>query len=116
MTTPTLDVPILGEDATPDQVRRFLKKVDLRKCKRGGRWISPITGQEFDTYQALCGHVGALSRDREADLTPLTEDRKGYVKAVRRGIEPTPAQREAHRDYMRMLRKKRRLEEGRPDL
>ena len=105
------DIPILGADATPEQVQRFLKKIDLKKCKRGDVWVSPITGDTYTSYQALCGHVGARARDRTKSLTPLTEDRRGYMKALRRGLPTTEAQRAAHRDYMRKLRKDVRLQE-----
>ncbi len=110
--TNKFDIPILGADATPEQVQRFLKKIDLKKCRQGDKWVSPITGETYDTYQALCGHVGARARDRSKNLVPLTPDRNGYMNAVRRGVEPTQEQRDAHRDYMRYLRKKKRVEEA----
>ena len=97
---------ILGKDASPDQIRRHLTKMDVKtECFDTGteKWVSPITGETFETFFALSGHIGAYTRT--ITHSPLTEDRKGYNKALRRGIEPTPAQIEANREYIRERRR-----------
>lgn len=106
--TPALPpMPILGEDASPDTIRRFLTKVNLREVKdEKGRYISPINGKTFDSYYALMGHIGAYLMERKT--TPPTQDRRGYIKAIRKGLPTTDAQRAAHRDYMRKLRQRQR--------
>lgn len=95
--------------ATPDEIRRFLTKVDLKSDyydQESETYVSPITGETFDTFYELSGHIGAHTRS--IIRTPLTEDRRGYIKALRRGIEPTEAQREAHKKYAREYRRKKR--------
>lgn len=99
----------LGEDATPDQIRRFLMKINLRDCKNDkGEYWSPITGDTFKSYYALMGHIGAHLAVRPR--SPITQDRAGYVKAIRRGEPPTDEQRQAHRQYMREHRQRMRNE------
>lgn len=99
--------PILKKGATKEQIQRHLLRVDLKKCQNeDGKWISPITGEEFDSFFKLSGHIGA--KLRTINETPLTDDRAGYVKARRRGIPPTDAQVRAHREYMRAYRREQR--------
>ena len=96
-------------DATPDEIRHYIRtKVSLRDCQdpATGQWISPITDEAFDSFYALSGHIGHLTRTVRP--TPLTPDRKGYIKAVRRGIEPTEEQREANKKYMREFRQRKK--------
>lgn len=103
----------LGEDATPDEVRKFLDlkggREFLRTCEVEGVWISPITGQVFESFYALSGHIGQRLRTptRGRHLTP---DRAGYINAIRRGVEPTEKQRRAHKEYMRDFRNRQRAE------
>jgi hypothetical protein len=96
-----------GPEATPDEIRKFLTKVDLRTCQNDkGEWVSPLNGEIFSSFWALSGHIGAALR--KINPTAVTQDRAGYIKALRRGETPTEAQKEAHRDYMRELRRRRR--------
>jgi len=105
----TTTIPILGEDATPEQIRRLLMKIDLRQCRdEKGRWVSPVTGEIFESFYQLSGHIGA--RLRVVKLTPLGDARADYVKALRRGEEPSEAARAAHREYQRKYRERRRAE------
>lgn len=102
----------LGPESTPDEIRRYISHRGGREFLRTlqddeGWWISPITGERFATYYQLTGHIGQRTRG-EVSETPLTDDRSGYVKAIRRGEEPTDAQRRAHREYMREFRRRRR--------
>jgi len=100
---------LIREGATPDEIRKFLTKVDLKTDYYDAKrdvYISPITGESFSSFYALSGHLGAYIR--KVPKTPLTEDRPGYMKALRRGIEPTEAQREAHKKYAREYRRKQR--------
>lgn len=103
------DVPVLGADAKPREIRRLLNRIDLHDCRTpDGRFYSPITGEIFDTLFQLSGHVGAKLRSRE--LTPLGDARADYVKAKRRGEEPSEEAKEAHRKYQRALRARRKAE------
>lgn len=103
-------MPRIKKGATPDEIRKFLHtKIDVKAdCydPENDVWISPLTGETFDSFYALSGHLGAYTRT--INPTPLTEDRRGYTKALRRGVEPTEAQRDAHKKYMREHRRKLR--------
>jgi len=103
---------LLGDDATPAEVRKFLDlkggREFLKTCEIEGVWYSPITGQKFESFYALSGHIG--QRLRTPKKRQLTPDRAGYINAIRRGVEPTEVQRRAHKEYMRDFRNRQRSE------
>lgn len=104
-----MELTILGEGHSHDEIKMFLARIDLKTYQNAdGKWVSPINGDEFDDYFAMAGHLG--SKLRSIKLTEIKDNRAGYVKALRRGKEPTEAQRRAHKEYMRELRRVKRAE------
>lgn len=103
-------MPLLGEDASGDTIRRFVNKMDMRECKNElGEYVSPINGKTFSSYYGLMGHIGAYLTERTKK--PPSPDRSGYIRSIRNGIPPTEEQRRAHREYMRAHRQRKREEQ-----
>ncbi len=101
-------VIIKGRKIDQDKLRVYWDSIDIEDWVTDeGYFKSPITGELFETMNQLNGHVGAYLR------TPHRKDtkeptRRGYVRALRAGEEPSEAQRKAHRDYARNRRAKAR--------
>lgn len=102
---------VKGRKIDQDRLREFLKDVNIDNIDQfetdEGYWKSPITGDLFETKFQLWGQLGAYLRTVE-HKDPREPTRAGYVRALRRGLEPTDAQKEAHREYARQHRRKRR--------
>ncbi len=107
-------VPVifLGEDATPEDVRALMDRMDLRDCQdpKTGEFVSPINGKRFEKYANLAGHVGGYMGRRK--LKGDTPDHAGYYRRIRRGEKPTPEQRKANRDYVRANRAKHKAKQA----
>lgn len=98
------------------KLRAYLKQIDIENdieqflITEGpdkGKWRSPVNGALFDTKYQLWGQLGAYLRTPKPK-DPREPTRAGYVRALRRGLEPTEAQKEAHRKYARDHRRKKR--------
>ena len=104
-------IVVKGKQINQDQLRKFLEEIDFDNIDQfeteDGKWRSPITGDEFDTKFQLWGQLGAYLRDVE-HKDPREPTRAGYVRALRRGLKPTPEQKKAHREYARRYRRERR--------
>ena len=107
---------VKGRKIDQRQLRDFLDKIDLEDFKVADKdgieaWKSPITGELFRTKFQLHGHIGAYLRTpNRKDVTEPT--RRGYMRALRAGVEPTDEQRDAHRRYVKALRDKHKLAEA----
>ncbi len=94
------------------KLRDFLKTIDwdeyeITEGPDKGKWKSPVNGDIFETKAQMYGQLGAYLRT-PAPKDPREPTRAGYVRAIRRGLEPTKEQREAHRRYAREHRRKKR--------
>lgn len=101
----------LGEDASPEQIRSFLRKIDVkRECKNEkGQYISPINGMIFDSWQALAGHFGAFLTPRKKDPSLADQPtRSGYIYRIQNDMTPTEEQRIANTEYIREWRIRQR--------
>ena len=98
---------VKGRKIDQVKLRAYWESIDIEDwITDEGYYKSPITGELFENRNQLNGHVGAYLR------TPKRKDtkeptRRGYVRALRAGEEPTEAQRKAHRDYARERRAKK---------
>jgi hypothetical protein len=106
-------IKIKGRNIDQRELRKFLDEVDwetMRVEDENGdeAWQSPITGEYFRTKFMMYGHLGAyLRKPNRKDLTEPT--RRGYMRALRAGVEPSDAQRAAHRDYVAAQRAGKKL-------
>lgn len=106
-------VKIKGRKIDQRQLRTFLDGVnyeDFRVLDENGdeAWQSPITGEYFRTKYKMFGHLGSYLRTpTRKDTTEPT--RRGYMRALRAGHEPSAAQREAHREYVAAQRAGKKL-------
>jgi hypothetical protein len=106
-------IKVKGRNIDQRELRKFLDEVDwesLRGEDENGDeiWQSPITGENFRTKFMMYGHLGAyLRKPSRKDLTEPT--RRGYMRALRAGVEPSDAQRAAHRDYVAAQRAGKKL-------
>lgn len=102
---------IKGRRVDQRKLRKFLDEIDLTNIDQfltdDGMWESPVTGEKFRTKAQLWGQIGAYLRT-VTHKDPKEPTRAGYVRALRRGIDPTPEQKRAHADYNREFRKARR--------
>jgi len=103
---------VKGVKIDQKKLRKFLKKVNwddyqITEGPDKGRWKSPITGDVFDHLSQVHGQLGAYLR-APSSKDPFEPTRAGYVRAIRRGLEPTEAQKEAHKQYARDHRRKKR--------
>lgn len=102
---------VKGRKIDQEKLRDFLKDINFNNIDQfeteEGYWKSPITGDLFRTKYQLYGQLGAYLRNVE-HKDPREPTRAGYVRAIRRGLEPTEAQKKAHRDYAKAHRRKRR--------
>lgn len=104
---------IKGRKIDQRQLRDFLDGINLDDFHSVGEdgldvWKSPITGELFRTKFQLHGHIGAYLR------TPNRKDvsepsRRGYMRALRAGVDPTDEQRDAHRRYVAAQRANKKL-------
>ena len=107
---------VKGRKIDQRQLRSFLDGIDLEDFKVVDKdgleaWKSPITGELFRTKFQLHGHIGAYLRTpNRKDVTEPT--RRGYMRALRAGVEPTDEQRDAHRRYVKALRDKNKHAEA----
>lgn len=106
-------VKVKGRNIDQRELRKFLDNVDwesLRVEDENGEeaWQSPITGEYFRTKFMMYGHLGPyLRKTKRKDTTEPT--RRGYMRALRAGHEPSDAQRAAHRDYIAAQRAGKKL-------
>ena len=100
---------VKGRKIDQTQLREFWNSVDIEDYYNESEdtWKSPITGELFKTKAQLHGHMGAYLRTPQRK-DPSEPTRRGYVRALRSGIEPTDEQRKAHRDYQREHRRANR--------
>ena len=102
---------IKGRRIDQTKLREFLESINYENVDQfetsEGFWKSPITGDLFRTKHQLWGQIGAYLRNIERK-DPREPTRAGYVRAIRRGLEPTEEQKRAHREYSRDYRRKRR--------
>lgn len=109
-------IKVKGRNIDQRQLRKFLDGVDwesLRVKDENGdeAWQSPITGEHFRTKFMMYGHLGSYLRTpNRKDVTEPT--RRGYMRALRAGVEPSDAQRAAHRDYVAAQRAGKKLAEA----
>lgn len=98
---------VKGRRINQDELRIFLSKItDYGQFEQDdGTWRSPISGEFFASRKAMVGSFGSYLKDRvPKDVTEPT--RRGYIRAIRQGVEPTTEQRAAHAAYMRDHRRK----------
>lgn len=95
---------VKGRKIDQVKLRAYIDSIDIEDwVTEEGFFQSPITGEIFETRNQLNGHIGAYLRvPRRKDTKEPT--RRGYVRALRAGEEPTEEQRKAHRDYARERR------------
>ncbi len=102
---------VKGRRIDQRKLRRFLEELDTSNIDQfqtdDGMWESPITGELFRTKQQLWGSFGAYLRTIN-HKDPKEPTRAGYVRALRRGLEPTREQKAAHAEYNKAFRKRRR--------
>jgi len=102
---------VKGRRIDQRKLRKFLEELDTSNIDQflteDGMWESPITGELFDTKQQLWGSFGAYLRTIK-HKDPMEPTRAGYVRALRRGLEPTTDQKRAHAEYNKAFRKRRR--------
>lgn len=102
---------VKGRRIDQRKLRKFLEELDTSNIDQfltdDGMWESPITGELFDTKQQLWGSFGAYLRTIK-HKDPMEPTRAGYVRALRRGLEPTKDQKRAHAEYNKAFRKRRR--------
>lgn len=102
---------VRGHKIDQEKLRKFLKDIDFENIDQfqtdEGFWKSPITGDLFETKWQLYGQLGSFLRKVEKK-DPQEPTRAGYVRALRAGVQPTAAQKEAHAEYNRAYRKRRR--------
>lgn len=105
-------IVVHGRIIDQDKLRKFLKDIrfyeDVEQFQLDdGTWRSPIDGTIFESKFQLYGQLGAYLRTRPKK-DPREPTRAGYVRSLRAGVEPTVAQKEAHRLYVERYRKERR--------
>ena len=102
---------VKGRRIDQRKLRKFLEELDTSNIDQflteDGMWESPITGELFNTKQQLWGSFGAYLRTIK-HKDPMEPTRAGYVRALRRGLEPTTDQKRAHAEYNKAFRKRRR--------
>lgn len=102
---------VKGRKINQRQLRKFLEEIDTTNIDQfltdDGLWESPINGELFRTKFQLWGQLGAYLRTVN-HKDPLEPTRAGYVRALRRGMDPTPEQKQAHAAYNKAFRRKRR--------
>ena len=102
---------VQGRKINQRQLRKFLQELDVSNIDQfrtdAGLWESPINGELFRTKFQLWGQIGAYLRTVDYK-DPYEPTRAGYVRALRRGLEPTPEQKLAHSQYNKAFRRKRR--------
>ena len=107
----TQEILVKGRNIDQAKLRKFLEEVDFSNIEKfqtdEGYWKSPITGELFHTKWQLYGQLGAYLRKVERK-DPREPTRAGYVRAIRRGMEPTKAQKDAHAQYAKRYRRNRR--------
>lgn len=105
-------VYVKGRKIDQDKLRAFLEDINMENIDQfqteDGYWKSPVTGDLFRTKFQLWGQLGSYLRTPQGK-DPLEPTRAGYVRAVRRGLEPTPEQKRAHREYAKKYRRDRRV-------
>jgi len=104
-------IHIKGRKIDQKKLRKFLEELDMTNIDQfqteDGLWESPITGEKFRTKQQLWGQLGAYLRTINPK-DPMEPTRAGYVRALRRGMEPTREQKRAHAEYNKAFRRKRK--------
>lgn len=102
---------VRGQEIDQAKLRAFLDDINIENIDQfqteDGYWKSPVTGDLFETKWQLWGQLGAYLR-KATRKDPKEPTRAGYVRALRSGLEPTPEQKKAHREYNREFRKRRR--------
>lgn len=102
---------VQGRKVNQRKLRKFLEEIDPTNIDQfrteDGKWQSPITGELFRTKYQLWGQLGAYLRTVDYK-NPYEPTRAGYVRALRRGLDPTPEQKLAHSQYNKAFRRKRR--------
>lgn len=102
---------VKGKRIDQRKLRKFLEEIDFDNIDQfetpEGKWRSPVSGDLFDTKHQLWGQLGAYLRNIDRK-DPMEPTRAGYVRALRRGLEPTPAQKKAHAEYAKVYRRRRR--------
>lgn len=98
-------ITIKGKKVNQEKLREFLDGRNFAEYQQDdGQWKSPITGELFVSKSALNGHLGAYLRKPKDRLPTDEPSRAGYVRARRAGVDPTPEQKEAHRQYAEWYR------------
>lgn len=101
-------VIIKGRKIDQAKLRAYWDSIDIEDwITDEGYFKSPVTGEIFENRNQLNGHIGAYLRTPKRK-DPNEPTRRGYVRALRAGKEPTEAQRKAHREYARDRRAKQR--------
>jgi hypothetical protein len=102
---------IKGRRVDQRKLRMFLEEIDPTNIDQfltdDGLWKSPITGELFRDKAQLWGQLGAYLRT-VTHKDPKEPTRAGYVRALRRGLEPTREQKQAHAEYNKQFRRRRR--------
>jgi hypothetical protein len=103
---------VKGRRIDQEKLKEFLAQVNLDDFKQeDGTWMSPISGEIYASKAAMCGSFGSYLR-KPVEKDPKEPTRRGYIRAIRAGIEPTEEQKAAHAEYMRALRAGKKISPG----